>query len=65
MKVGQEHIRQLVICADAMEWNLVRQWANVGKLPVFRRLMEQGMRRNWQPLRRNSPIRSGPACTPV
>ena len=43
MKAGSEHIRQLVICADAMEWNLVRQWANGGKLPVFRRLMEQGM----------------------
>jgi predicted AlkP superfamily phosphohydrolase/phosphomutase len=34
--------RQLVIGVDAMEWDLVRRWARGGKLPTFRRLMEQG-----------------------
>ena len=34
--------RQLVIGIDAMEWGLVRRWARGGKLPTFRRLMEQG-----------------------
>ena len=27
-----------------MEWNLVQKWANEGKLPTFRRLIEQGVR---------------------
>ncbi len=35
-------IRQLVICVDAMEWDLVRLWAAQGKLPVLRRLMDDG-----------------------
>ncbi len=35
-------IRQLVICVDAMEWDLVRLWAAQGKLPVLRRLMDEG-----------------------
>ncbi len=34
--------RQLVIGLDAMEWDLVRKWAAAGKLPTFRRLMQQG-----------------------
>jgi len=37
-------LRQLVIGLDAMEWNLVQRWANEGKLPTFRRLIEQGIR---------------------
>ncbi len=36
--------RQLVIGLDAMEWTLVLRWANEGKLPVFRELLEQGAR---------------------
>jgi predicted AlkP superfamily phosphohydrolase/phosphomutase len=36
--------RQLLVGLDAMEWNLVTRWANEGKLPAFRRLMEQGTR---------------------
>lgn len=36
--------RQLVVGLDAMEWSLVEQWANQGKLPTFRRLIEQGAR---------------------
>ena len=36
--------RQLLIGLDAMEWNLVTQWAAEGKLPTFRRLIEQGTR---------------------
>ena len=35
-------IRQLVIGVDAMEWDLVRLWAAQGKLPVLRRLLDQG-----------------------
>lgn len=35
-------MRQLAIGVDAMEWNLVRKWAAEGKLPVLRRLMEEG-----------------------
>jgi predicted AlkP superfamily phosphohydrolase/phosphomutase len=34
--------RQLVIAVDAMEWDLVRQWAEEGKLPALRSLMEEG-----------------------
>ncbi len=34
--------RQLIIGLDAMEWELVRKWAAAGKLPTFRRLMEEG-----------------------
>ena len=34
--------RQLIIGLDAMEWDLVRRWAGAGKLPTFRRLMEEG-----------------------
>lgn len=36
--------RQLLVGLDAMEWSLVEKWANQGKLPVFRRLIEQGAR---------------------
>jgi predicted AlkP superfamily phosphohydrolase/phosphomutase len=35
--------RQLVIGLDAMEWTLVEKWANEGKLPTFRRLIDQGV----------------------
>jgi len=35
-------IQQLFICADGMEWDLVRLWAEQGKLPTLRRLMEEG-----------------------
>jgi len=36
--------RQLVIGLDAMEWTLVQRWAKEGRLPTFRRLIEQGVR---------------------
>ena len=36
--------RQLLVGLDAMEWSLVERWANEGKLPTFRRLIEQGAR---------------------
>ena len=36
--------RQLLVGLDAMEWTLVEKWANEGKLPAFRRLIEQGVR---------------------
>ena len=36
--------RQLLILLDAMEWTLVLEWAREGKLPAFRRLMEEGAR---------------------
>lgn len=36
--------RQLLVALDAMEWSLVEKWANEGKLPAFRRLIEQGVR---------------------
>lgn len=36
--------RQLLVGLDAMEWSLVEKWANEGKLPTFRRLIEQGVR---------------------
>jgi predicted AlkP superfamily phosphohydrolase/phosphomutase len=36
--------RQLLIGLDAMEWTLVEKWANEGKLPSFRRLIERGVR---------------------
>jgi predicted AlkP superfamily phosphohydrolase/phosphomutase len=34
----------LLIGIDAMEWNLVTRWAEQGKLPTFRRLMQEGLR---------------------
>jgi len=34
--------RQLLIGLDAMEWSLVRRWADEGKMPAFRRLLEGG-----------------------
>jgi len=37
-------IRQLLVGLDAMEWDLVLRWASEGKLPTFRRLMQQGTR---------------------
>ena len=36
--------RQLLVGLDAMEWSLVERWASEGKLPTFRRLIEQGVR---------------------
>ncbi len=36
--------RQLLVGLDAMEWSLVEKWASEGKLPTFRRLIEQGAR---------------------
>ena len=36
--------RQLIVGLDAMEWELVERWAREGKLPTFRRLMDQGAR---------------------
>lgn len=37
-------MKQLLIGLDAMEWSLVERWAAAGKLPTFRRLIEQGAR---------------------
>jgi len=34
--------RQLIIGLDAMEWDLVREWDAAGKMPTFRRLMQEG-----------------------
>ena len=34
--------QQILIGLDAMEWDLVRQWAGEGKLPIFRKLIETG-----------------------
>lgn len=34
--------RQLVVGLDAMEWSLVRRWADEGKLPTFSRLLREG-----------------------
>ena len=36
--------RQLFVALDAMEWSLVSRWAAEGKLPTFRRLMQEGAR---------------------
>src|SRR5882762_7755896 len=36
--------RQLLIGLDAMEWSLIEQWAQEGKLPAFRRLLAEGAR---------------------
>ncbi len=36
--------RQLLIALDAMEWTLVKRWAEAGKLPTFRRLIATGTR---------------------
>ena len=36
--------RLLLIGMDAMEYSLVERWAEAGRLPVLRRLMEQGTR---------------------
>ena len=36
--------RQLLVACDAMEWNLVHEWARAGYLPTFRHLIEQGSR---------------------
>jgi len=36
--------RQLLIGLDAMDWSLLERWAGEGKLPNFRRLIEQGTR---------------------
>ena len=40
---GRGGLRQLLIGVDAMEWDLVLRWAREGKLPTFRRMMDQGM----------------------
>jgi predicted AlkP superfamily phosphohydrolase/phosphomutase len=34
----------LLIGLDAMEWTLILEWAREGKLPSFRRLLEEGVR---------------------
>jgi predicted AlkP superfamily phosphohydrolase/phosphomutase len=34
--------RQLLIGVDAMEWTLVQRWAKEGKLPTFKRLLQEG-----------------------
>ncbi|HXW85428.1 MAG TPA: alkaline phosphatase family protein [Candidatus Binataceae bacterium] len=34
--------RQLLIGLDAAEWDLIRQWTAAGKLPTFKRLMDEG-----------------------
>lgn len=39
-------MKQLLIGIDAMEWSLVRKWAEEGKLPTFKRLIETGSRAN-------------------
>jgi hypothetical protein len=39
---ASEAPRQLVIGLDSLEWDLVVKWAAAGKLPAFRRLMEDG-----------------------
>lgn len=36
--------RQFLVGIDAMEWSLVERWSSEGKLPTFRRLIEQGVR---------------------
>ncbi len=36
--------KQLLVGLDAMEWSLVTRWAAEGKLPTFRRLIDQGTR---------------------
>jgi predicted AlkP superfamily phosphohydrolase/phosphomutase len=36
--------RQLLIGLDAMEWSLVKTWAEAGIMPAFRHLIEQGAR---------------------
>jgi predicted AlkP superfamily phosphohydrolase/phosphomutase len=38
------HARQLLIGLDAAEWALIVRWAAEGKLPTFRRFMEEGTR---------------------
>ena len=35
-------MRQLIFALDACEWNLVRRWADEGKLPTFKRLLDNG-----------------------
>lgn len=35
-------MRQLIFALDACEWDLVRRWAAEGKLPAFRRLLDEG-----------------------
>ena len=37
-------LRQLLIGLDAMEWTLVRAWAEAGALPTFQRLLALGAR---------------------
>jgi predicted AlkP superfamily phosphohydrolase/phosphomutase len=39
---GKAPGRQLVVALDAMEWSLVSRWAAEGKLPTFRRLLQEG-----------------------
>jgi predicted AlkP superfamily phosphohydrolase/phosphomutase len=36
--------RQLLIGLDAVEWSLVQQWAEEGRLPAFQHLIKQGAR---------------------
>ena len=34
--------KQLLVGLDSVEWDLVVRWSREGKLPTFRRLMQQG-----------------------
>ena len=36
--------RQLLIALDAMDWGLLEKWSSEGKLPNFRRLIDEGAR---------------------
>ncbi|MDQ3818993.1 MAG: alkaline phosphatase family protein, partial [Acidobacteriota bacterium] len=36
--------RQLLIALDAMDWGLLKKWSSEGKLPNFRRLIDEGTR---------------------
>ena len=36
--------KQLLVGLDSVEWDLVVRWSGEGKLPTFRRLMQQGTR---------------------
>jgi len=58
--------RQLVVGLDAMEWFLVKKWAAEGKLPTFRRLLDQGSHARLDSPARALPDTSWPAlCTGV
>ncbi len=50
----------LIIGLDGVTFDLIRPWAEAGKLPVMARLMQQGA---WGPLRSTTPAHSAPAWT--